>query len=137
MDLDMAPDERAANVIRLAQAGVIGEPGQDPDNSPAIQELYFDSVSRSVDPGAINGHGPFTVQWRFSDAAPWHVVVDNGSTRAVAGDTQAADVVLESSWRDFIEIGKGSIAPPKALLQRRLKVRGNPRDLLRFRKLFA
>jgi 1,2-phenylacetyl-CoA epoxidase catalytic subunit len=137
MDLEMDAEERAANVIRLAQAGVIGEPGQDPDSSPAIQELYFDSVSRAVDSGAVNGHGPFTVQWRFSDAAPWHVVVDNGSTRAVAGETQAADVVLESTWRDFIEIGKGSIAPPRALLQRRLKVRGNPRDLLRFRKLFA
>ena len=46
-------------------------------------------------------------------------------------------MTLESSWRDFIEIGKGAVAPPRALLQRRLKLRGNPRDLLRFRKLFG
>jgi hypothetical protein len=137
MDLEMDAEERATNVIRLAQAGVIGEPGQDPDSSPEIQALYFDSVSRSVDSSAINGHGPFTVQWRFRDAAPWHVVVDNGATRAAAGEAPSADVTLESSWRDFIDIGKGAVAPPRALLQRRLKLRGNPRDLIRFRKLFG
>lgn len=137
VDLSMDPYERARNVITMAQAGVIGEPGQDPDSSPEIQELYFDSLRRAIDSAAINGHGPFTVQWRFTDAEPWHVVVDNGSTRAVSGVLPEADVVMESSWRDFIEIGKGSVAPPMALIQRRLKVRGKPRDLLRFRKLFA
>jgi len=137
VDLEMDARDRAANVITMAQAGVIGEPGQDPDSSPEIQELYFDSLRRAVDSNAVNGHGPFTVQWRFTDAEPWHLVVDNGSTRAVSGILPEADVVMESSWRDFIEIGKGAVAPPMALIQRRLKVRGKPRDLLRFRKLFV
>ena len=137
IDFELEPHERAANVIRMSQAGVIGEPGQDPDGSPEIQQLYFDSVSRAVDPSVVNGHGPFTVQWRFSDAAPWHLVVDNGSTRAAAGEARAADVTLEASWKDFIEISKGALAPPKALVQRRMKLRGGPRDLLRFAKLFG
>lgn len=137
IDFELEPHERAANVIRMSQAGVIGEPGQDPDGSPEIQQLYFDSVSRAVDPSVVNGHGPFTVQWRFSDAAPWHLVVDNGSTRAAAGEAPAADVTLEASWKDFIEISKGALAPPKALVQRRMKLRGGPRDLLRFAKLFG
>ena len=137
MDMEMPPRERAARMLRMAEAGVIGEPGQDPESSPEIQELYFDVISRSVDTAAVNGDGPFTIQWRFSDAAPWHVVVDNGSTRAVAGEAPAPSVTLESNWRDFIDIGKGAIAPPKAMLQRRLKVSGGARNLLRFRKVLA
>jgi putative sterol carrier protein len=116
---------------------VIGEPGQDPDSSAEIQQLYFDSVSRAVDPSVVNGHGPFTVQWRFSDAAPWHLVVANGSTRAEPGEAATADVTVEASWRDFIEVSKGAMAPPLALLQRRLKLRGGPRNLLTFAKLFG
>ncbi len=137
IDFDLDPVERAANVIRMSEAGVIGEPGQDPDRSPEIQALYFDSVSRAVDPGVVNGRGPFTVQWRFEDADPWHLVVDNGSTRAEAGEASQPDVTLESSWRDFIEVSKGAVAPPKLMLQRRLRLRGGPRDLLRFAKLFG
>jgi 1,2-phenylacetyl-CoA epoxidase catalytic subunit len=137
IDMSLDYHERAERAIMLTQAGLVGEPGQDPDSSPQAQELYFDVVSRTVDPARIAGEGPFTVQWRFSDAAPWHVIVDNGSTRAVAGEDPAADVTLESSWKDFIELGKGALNPPLALLQRRVKLRGKPRDLLRFRKLFA
>ena len=38
---------------------------------------------------------------------------------------------------DIIEISKGAYAPPRALLQRRLKLSGGPRNLLRFRKLMS
>jgi ribonucleotide reductase beta subunit family protein with ferritin-like domain len=137
IDFDLEPLERAANVIKMAHAGVIGEPGQEPDSSPEIQQLYFESVGRAIDPGVINGHAPFTIQWRFSDAQPWHLVVDNGSTRTEAGEAADPDVTLESSWRDFIDVGKGAIRPPLALLQRRLRLRGGPRDLYRFARLFA
>jgi ribonucleotide reductase beta subunit family protein with ferritin-like domain len=137
IDFELEPIDRATNVIKMAQAGVIGEPGQDPDSSAEIQQLYFDSVSRAVDPSVVNGHGPFTVQWRFSDAPPWHLVVANGSTRAEPGEVADANVTLEASWRDFIEVSKGAVAPPLALLQRRLKLRGGPRNLLTFAKLFG
>ena len=137
IDFELEPIDRATNVIKMAQAGVIGEPGQDPDSSAEIQQLYFDSVSRAVDPSVVNGHGPFTVQWRFSDAPPWHLVVANGSTRAEPGEVAGANVTLEASWRDFIEVSKGAVAPPLALLQRRLKLRGGPRNLLTFAKLFG
>lgn len=136
MDNDASPRERAEMMIRMTQAQIVGEPGLPPENSPEAQRLYFDLISRSVDPGAANGT-PFRVQWRFSDAEPWHLVVANGSTTAAPGVISAPDVTLESSWEDFIEIGKGAIAPPRALLQRRLKLSGGPRNLLRFRKLMA
>ena len=137
MDMSVSPRERASKIIRLGEAGTIGEPGLEPDPSPESQELYFDLIGRITDPDAIDGAGPFAVQWRFTDAQPWHLVVDNGSTRAAPGEIPEPDVTIESSWRDFIEMGKGAIAPPRALLQRRLKLSGRPRSLLRFRKLLA
>jgi len=125
-------------MIRLVRAGVVGEPkpASEVDSSPEIQGLYFDLVARSIDSGAVNGE-PFKVQWKFSDAEPWHLVVDNGSTRAERGVLPEADVTLESEWHDFIDVGKGAVSPPKALIQRRLRVHGGPRNLLRFRRLFG
>jgi hypothetical protein len=138
MDLTLPPRARAEQMITLTHAGVIGEPlpASAVDSSPEVQELFFDLVARSVDTAGTNGT-PFTVQWKFEDAEPWHVVVQNGSTHAERGVTQAADVTLESSWHDFVDIGKGAITPPRALVQRRLKVHGGPRNLLRFRKMFG
>ena len=134
IDNTTSPRERAELMIRMTEAQIVGEPGLAPENSPEARQLYFDLISRSVDTEAAGGP-PFTVQWRFSDAEPWHLIVANGSTRAEQGLTSSPDVTLESSWEDFIEIGKGGIAPPRALLQRRLKLSGGPRNLLRFRKL--
>ena len=42
------------------------------------------SVARAIDTRTAPA-GPFTVQWEFADAEPWHVRVDNGSTAAGAG----------------------------------------------------
>ncbi|HKJ37031.1 MAG TPA: ribonucleotide-diphosphate reductase subunit beta [Solirubrobacterales bacterium] len=138
MDFSLPHRERAEQTLKLVQAGVIGEPlpPDRVDSSPAVQKLYFDVIARSLDSGAVNGE-PFSVQWKFTDAEPWHVVVDNGSTRAERGVNPAAQVTLESDWHDFIDLGKGAVSPPKALVQRKLKVHGGPRNLLRFRKLFG
>ena len=43
-----------------------------PDASPEVQRLYFDVIARSADTSAVNGK-PFTIQWAFDDAEPWHV----------------------------------------------------------------
>jgi hypothetical protein len=137
MDFSLPHRERGARMMRLVKAGVVGEPKPPTqiDSSPEIQHLYFDLITRTVDARAANG-APLTVQWKFSDVEPWRLLVDNGSTRAEQGEAPGADVVLETSWPDFIEIGKGTLSPPKALLQRRLKLHGGPRDLYRFSRLF-
>jgi hypothetical protein len=137
MDLSLPYRERASRMIRMTQAGVIGEPlpPEKVSNDPEVQELFFDLIARSVDTEGTNGT-PFTVQWKFSDAEPWRVVVQNGSTRAEQGIDPGADVTLESNWHDFIDIGKGAISPPRALVQRRLKMHGGVRNIVRFGKLF-
>ena len=135
VDPELKPEEVAERQIKLLEAGVMGEPNGRPDTSPEIQRIYFDVVANSANTEAVNGR-PLTVQWRFEDADPWHVVVENGSTRAEPGQAPDADVTLETSWGEWINISKGAIDPRRALLRRRLKVRGRPRQLLSFARAF-
>ena len=84
VDPALSPEEVARRQIRLLEAGVMGEPNGRPDSSPEIQELYFDMISRVARTDAVNG-SPMTIQWRFDDAEPWHLRIDNGSTARRAG----------------------------------------------------
>ena len=135
VDPDISAEEIATRQIRLLEARVMGEPNDSPDSSPEIQELYFDVIANSADTTAVNGK-PLTVQWDFHDADPWHVIVANGSTRAEHGMAADADVTLQASWADWINISKGAIPPRRALITRRLKLRGGPRGLRAFTKAF-
>ncbi|HWJ41819.1 MAG TPA: SCP2 sterol-binding domain-containing protein, partial [Solirubrobacterales bacterium] len=128
--------ELAERQVKMMMAGVIGSPeGPPPSKDPEIQRLYFDLISRVADPAAANG-SPFVVQWRFTDADPWHLVLDNGSTRAEAGEAPNANVTIETSWNDWIAAGKPDANQLKMVLQRRLRPRGKVRDLRRFSKVF-
>jgi 1,2-phenylacetyl-CoA epoxidase catalytic subunit len=135
IDPDLAPEEVAARQIKLLEAGVMGEPNGRPEVSPEIQRIFFDVVANSANTGAVNGR-PLTVQWQFSDADPWHVVVANGSTRAEPGEAAKPDVTLQASWGDWIGISKGTIDARRAFVQRRLRVHGRPRGLLTFSRTF-
>jgi len=129
-------DEIAKRQVEMMMAGVIGSPdGPRPDSSPETQRLYFDLISRVADPAAANG-SPFVLQWRFSDAEPWHLILDNGSTRAEPGLAQSPNVTIETTWADWIAAGKPDANQLKMMLQRRLRPRGKVRDLARFRKVF-
>jgi ribonucleotide reductase beta subunit family protein with ferritin-like domain len=133
---DESEDEIAKRQVEMMMAGVIGSPdGPAPDSSPEVQRLYFDLIARVADPAAANG-SPFVLQWRFNDADPWHLVLDNGSTRAEPGMAPAPNVTIESSWADWIASGKPDANQLKFLLQRRIRPRGKVRDIARLRKVF-
>jgi hypothetical protein len=135
LDWSLAPEERTARVVKLMQAGVLGEPNDSPASSPDVQRLYFDTVERSVDHSAVNGR-PVTIQWRFTDAPDWYLRIDNGSSRAEQGEAADPDVTLESSWRDWIAVTTHGGDPRKAMLQRRIRPRGSLRQLWRMQKIF-
>jgi 1,2-phenylacetyl-CoA epoxidase catalytic subunit len=135
VDTGLPEEEIARRQIRLLEARVMGAPDPNPDSSPEVQGLFFDVVARSADTQAVNGR-PFTVQWRFEDADPWHVVVANGATRAEPGEAGSPDVTWETTWPDWIGVSKGSLDPRRALLTRRLRFRGSPMQLRRFAQVF-
>ena len=55
LDWSLSVEERTEKFIRLLEAGILGEPNDHPDSSPEIQELYFETVERTVDHSAVNG----------------------------------------------------------------------------------
>lgn len=135
IDPELDPREIASRQIRLLEARVMGAPHPEPSSDPDVQRLFFDVVARSVDTSAASGER-LTVQWNFTDAEPWHVIVDNGSTRAEPGVASAPDITLETKWADWIAVSKGTLDPKRALLQRRLRFRGSPLRLRTLVKIF-
>jgi len=135
LDIESPEDEVARRSIRMLEAGVIGEFTGNPDSSPDVQQYYFESMARSADPNSVNGDA-VTYQWRFSDAEPWHLVIENGSTRAVAGLAPNPNLTLETSWTDWISGTSGTEDMRKLMLKRRVKPRGSLRELARLAKVF-
>ncbi|HWB68369.1 MAG TPA: SCP2 sterol-binding domain-containing protein, partial [Solirubrobacterales bacterium] len=135
-DPEMGEREVAERQVKLMMAGILGPPdGPAPEATPELQRLYFDVITRVADPAAANG-SKLVYQWRFSDADPWHLVIDNGSTRAEAGEAPNPDLIIETSWGDWVAQAKPDASPLKMLLQRRIRPRGSLRELARMRKVF-
>jgi hypothetical protein len=135
-DPELSAEQVAANQVKLMMAGILGPPsGPAPDSSPELQRLYFNVIERVADPKAANG-SPLVYQWRFSDADPWHLIIDNGSTRAEPGEAPDPTVVIESSWADWVASGKPDANPLKFMLQRKIRPKGPIRELARMRKVF-
>jgi Ribonucleotide reductase, small chain/SCP-2 sterol transfer family len=134
-DPRMPEEEVAKRQVKLLGAGILGPPNGAPEASPELQRLYFDIVERSADPSAANG-SRLTYQYRFTDADPWHLVIDNGSTRAEPGEAPNPTLVLEASWADFVSVSKPEAKPVKMILQRRIRPRGSIREIARLRRVF-
>jgi len=135
IDHSMSPEDIASRQIKLLLAGVTGGPTDNPDGSQEVQEIFFDVMARSANKKGA-GNGPFTVQWRFTDAAPWHLVVNNGSTHASAGQAAHPDVTLSTDWGEWVSIAMNDANPLKSIAGRRLRPKGSPRALNTFRKVF-
>jgi hypothetical protein len=135
-DPEMSEEEVAKRQVKLMMGGILGPPNGQPESSPELQRLYFDVIERVADHEAANG-SRLVYQWRFSDADPWHLTIDNGSTRAEPGEAPDPDVTLETSWADFVATGKPDAKPLKMMLQRRIRPRGSLRELARMRKVFG
>ena len=134
-DLSTSQEERARRAITLLRAGIVGEPVPNPDSSPETQSLLFDVMARSADTSAVNGK-PLTIQWRFTDAAPWYIRIANGSTEAVQGEAPSPDLTFETAWRDWLEVSTYGGDPRRAVLQRRLRPSGNPLVFWRMQRIF-
>jgi hypothetical protein len=122
-------------MLKMVEAGLVADPRIEPDSSPESQRLLFDAIERSADTSAVDG-GRLVVQWRFADAPPWHLRIEDGSTRAEQGEAQNADVTLLSTWDDWVRLSVGNGDPRWAMLKRRLRARGSPLKLWRLQRVF-
>jgi hypothetical protein len=134
-DTSLPHEERARRAIVLMRAGVAGEPVPNPGSSHEVQRLYFDLIARSAHTDAVNWT-PVVIQWRFEDADPWHLRIDNGTSEAFQGEARDPDLTLETSWRDWIDLSIRGGDPRRAMLQRRLRPHGSLRTLWRMQRIF-
>jgi ribonucleotide reductase beta subunit family protein with ferritin-like domain/putative sterol carrier protein len=134
MDMTLPPRERARRGRVMLAGNFIG-----PDRPVARDEetlrVVFDAIAQSANSRAVPDG--MTVQWDFTDAEPWHVVVANGSSSAQRGPAAGADVTLRMSLEDFGDVIAERADPRRLLLKRRVRVRGNPRMLLKLPAVFG
>jgi ribonucleotide reductase beta subunit family protein with ferritin-like domain len=135
LPLDLSPRERGARGIKLMRAGYLGPRHNYRGPDADATAILFDQMARTADPAAVKPGT--TVQWRFADADPWHVVVDNGRTHAARGLAPSPSLTLTSSFADFVDIAANRVDPAKLMLRRRLRPSGDLKLLLRLPKLFG
>jgi hypothetical protein len=136
MPMDMPPRQRAERGLAMLRAGYLGERNGPPARDPAAMAVLFDSIRRNVDLRRAPD-GPFVLQWEFSDAEPWHVRLDNGSTAAAPGRAPHVDLELRCRFDDWVDVVAGRLDPRKAVATGRLRPHASPRALWRARGLFT
>ena len=128
------PEERVQLGHTLVRNRVLGEKVGPPERDPETMFALFRFVSQGLD--TSKAPGPGVLQWDFSDAEPWYVTVDNGSTAAVQGRAERPTVTFKSRYEDFVDIIAGREDPKRMLLRGRYRARGNLRWLWRAREMF-
>jgi hypothetical protein len=134
--LGMTAHERAERAIALVRAGIFGEKTGPPARDPETVGLLFDFIARVVDTDATP-NGGVKLQWEFTDTQPWHIVVDNGNTRAVQGRLEDPDLTFKCGFEDWVDIVAGREDARLAMAKLKLRPRGNLRVLMRMPKLLG
>jgi hypothetical protein len=135
-DRSLSYEDRARQAWILIDAGIIGDDRREPEVTPQAFEILFEGTARAIDlEGARSLGGP--IQWDFSDAEPWYLVVTNGHAEAKPGTAGTPALRLEMSAATFAKIAIGRVDPRWALLRRHLKVHGSLSAKAKLPKLFA
>jgi hypothetical protein len=133
--IEGGPRERAERGRKMVRAGYLGEKVGPPSTDREDMRLLFESVAAGLD--TDHAPEPGTIQWDFPDAEPWHVVVDNGSTRAEPGRSGQPTVTLRARFEDFVDVVSGRADPRHLALRGRLRPSGDVRWLWRGRRMFG
>ena len=134
-DMSVSYEERARRAWVLIDAGVIGDERREPELNEEAMELLFDGMTRIMDIEVARSLGG-PVQWAFTDAEPWHLVVTNGHIEAKPGTAGEPALTLEANSGDWAKIAVNRMDPRWALLKRKLKVHGSIGAKAKLPKLF-
>ncbi len=135
LPIDLSPRERGERGIKLMKAGYIGPKHNYKGPDAEATEIVFDQMRRGADASFVR---PGTVlQWDFTDHEPWHLVLDDGATRASRGAHPNPTLALRAQFEDFVDVSAGRADPAKLVLKRRIRPRGDLRLLLKLPKVFG
>ena len=112
LPLDMPPRERGERGIKLMKAQYLGPKEGAFARTPRRRRSSSTRCAGRSCPGTVR---PGTViQWDFTDAEPWHLVVDNGATRAARGRAPQPILVLRTTLEDWVDVTAGRVEPGDA-----------------------
>ena len=114
----------------------MGDDRREPKVSPEAFEILFEVMARGLDLEVARSLGG-PIQWDFTDAEPWHLVVTNGHAEAKPGVAGEAALRLETTAADFARIAVEREDPRWLLLKRKLKVGGSLSAKAKLPKLFT
>ena len=134
--LDESYEERSRKLWVLIRAGVIGDDTKEPTMNHEALEILFEGMSKAVDLDVARSLGG-PIEWRFTDAEPWHLIVTNGHAEAKPGRGSQPALTIEISSADWARIAVERVDPRIALLRRRLKLHGSLAAKSKLPKLFA
>jgi hypothetical protein len=134
--MELGPRERGMRGIRLMEAGYLGPRGARPvSRAPEDVALFFDTVRRQargeeVPAGTV-------IQWDFTDAEPWHLVLNGTAKEVRPGRAARPTVRLRMRFEDFVDVGADRVTARSLALRGRLRPRGDLRVLARMPRLFG
>lgn len=134
-DPDMPYETRVQRAFVMQRANFF-DSSRPIKNDPQALEYFFELVQHSVSPN----HGlkkPTTLQWKFSDAEPWNLTINNGTAEAARGEAAKPDITFNTDLATWIGLTNGSVSPGRALMSRKLKPSGKLRTLAAVPRIFA
>jgi Ribonucleotide reductase, small chain/SCP-2 sterol transfer family len=131
----LEPIERARLGQQLVRGGVLGEKTGPPRRDRETMAALFTLVRGGLDEREAPAE-PGTIQWDFTDADPWHLVVANGDTQVAPGRVESPTVRIECRYDDWADLVGGRRNGLRLAATGRLRPRGDLRWLWRARRMF-
>lgn len=128
-------ETRAARAFTMQRAGFFSGGTEAIKNDAEALTYYFDLMANAVSP-TNKLKGPTTLLWEFSDAGPWHMKINGSNAVAAQGTAPDADVVFRSDLTTWIGIANGFVHPGKALVSRKLRIKGSPMTIAKLPGVF-
>ena len=128
-------EERARRLLVLVEAGILGDDRREPEPTEEALEILFDGMLKSLDLDVARSlRGP--IEWRFSDADPWHMVVTNGHAEAKLGRAGDPALTFETTASEWAKIAVQRTHPVRSFTRRRLRLRGSMSAMAKAPRLF-
>jgi hypothetical protein len=134
-DRKQSYDERASRLVTLVETNVLGDDTKEPKPNDDALEILFEGTTRAVDLDVATSLGG-PIEWAFTDANPWHLVVTDGHALARRGRAGRPALQLETTASEWAKIAVGRGDARWALLKRRLRVHGNWQAKTKLSRLF-
>ncbi|MFL5884558.1 MAG: ribonucleotide-diphosphate reductase subunit beta [Thermoleophilaceae bacterium] len=128
------PAAQARIALLLLRAGVLGEGPVTAEPGDDVLAALFDLIARTTDVTRSKGE---VIQWSFDDADPWHLDITPARATPHRGRAPRASLTFRCAFADWADVVARRLSIERALLTRRVRLRGSPRVLLRLPKLLT